>query len=249
LILEKMARAGTAARKRQRKGKEPAKPGKKAWIHGSKLGFFQAHKDAFMAAVETKGTSVFYSRVAGLYLDKYGYHTAWHLDLDEGQEVADDVDPTEDVDSLSAEEATQRADYYKQLRGKIGVWFNAQYGSGQKRSQNQKSFKQLFDQKALEPPAPVKCRILHFYSQHFYHERIKGRVEARWEEVSQMSLAKPLALVNMRNIVTREAWESESEEFKRDVVASITKQHEAAKEAHKVALANDMLLSAEEYSM
>ncbi|KAF8217864.1 hypothetical protein K438DRAFT_1747122 [Mycena galopus ATCC 62051] len=230
-----MARAGTAARRCQHEGKEPAKPGKKGWVHGSKLAFFKAHKHDFLAAVETKGTSAFYSRVAGLYLNKYGYHTGWDEDLDEGQEVADDVDPEEDIDGLTAEE--------------IGVWYHAQYGGGQKRLQKTKTFKQLFDQKAVEPLKPTKPHILHFYSGLFYHERIKARLNTRWAEICRLKLAKPPALVNMRNLVTKEAWESETPEFQRGVLASLAKQHGTAQEVHKIALAKDMPLSAEEYSM
>ncbi|KAF8157473.1 hypothetical protein K438DRAFT_1986598 [Mycena galopus ATCC 62051] len=244
-----MARAGTAARKRQREGKEPAKPGKRGWVHGSKLTFFQAHREAFLAAVETKTTSAFYSRVGGLYLKKYGYHTSWEEDLDEGQAVADDVDPDEDVNGLSAEEATWRAEYFKKLRAKIGVWYNAQYGGGQNRAQKIKTFKQLFDQRALEPPKPTRPRVLQFYSGLFYHERIKPRVDARWIEICRLKLEKPPALVKVRNIVTKEAWDSETPEFQRDVLASLAKQHESAQEAHKIALAKDVPLSAEEYSI
>jgi hypothetical protein len=92
--------------------------------------FFQAFKDDFLAATEIKATGPFYSRVGQLYLDKYGYHTAWNDDLPDGEDVADDVDPDEDVDSLDPEEADFRAAYFKQLRQKIGVWYNSNYGAG-----------------------------------------------------------------------------------------------------------------------
>lgn len=99
-----MPRKGTAARRRAREGLPPVKPGKIAWVHGTKLVFFEAHKDAFLAAAEIKEMGDFYSRVSQLYLNKYGYNTPWDEDLEEGQDVADDVDPDEDVDSLSREE-------------------------------------------------------------------------------------------------------------------------------------------------
>jgi hypothetical protein len=55
--------------------------------------------------------------MAHLYLEKYGYNTLWEGDLDDGQDVADDVDPDEDVDSLAAEEVESRSEYFKKLRG------------------------------------------------------------------------------------------------------------------------------------
>ncbi|KAF8142954.1 hypothetical protein K438DRAFT_1994415 [Mycena galopus ATCC 62051] len=169
----------------------------------------QAHREAFLAAVETKTTSAFYSRVGGLYLKKYGYHTGWEEDLDEGQAAADDVDPDEDVNGLSAEEATWHAEYFNKLQ---------RLASG------------------------IMLRL-------FYHERIQPRVDARWAEICRLKLEKPPSLVKVRNIVTKEAWDSETPEFQRNVLASLAKQHESAQEAHKIALAKDMPLSAEEYSI
>jgi hypothetical protein len=111
-----MPRAGTAARRREREGRSPAKPGKVGWVHGTKLPFFQAHKDEFLAATEIKGTGAFYEKIAHLYLAKYGYNLDWHEDLHSDQDVADDVDPTEDVNSLDPEEAERRNMFFKKLK-------------------------------------------------------------------------------------------------------------------------------------
>jgi hypothetical protein len=92
------------------------KPGKIGWVQGTKLAFFEGHKDAYHATAEIKETGDFYSHVSQLYLDKYGYNTPWDGDLEEGQDVADDVDPNEDVDTLSREEGEARAQYYSKLR-------------------------------------------------------------------------------------------------------------------------------------
>ncbi|KAJ7793232.1 hypothetical protein B0H13DRAFT_1935517, partial [Mycena leptocephala] len=108
---------GAAARRRLREGLPPVKPGKVGWVHGTKLMFFQSHKDDFLAAVEIKETGTFYSRIAQLYLKTYRYNTPWDGGLEDGQDVADDVDPNEDVDSLPAEEGETRAEYFKVLRG------------------------------------------------------------------------------------------------------------------------------------
>ncbi|KAJ6458522.1 hypothetical protein C8R45DRAFT_1110053 [Mycena sanguinolenta] len=214
-----MARAGTAARRRAREGKSPVKPGKIGWVHSTKLAFFSAHKNDFLAAAETGKTGPFYSSIGKLYLGTYRFNTPWEGDLPDGKEIADDVDPNEDVNSLAPEVATARAEYFKVLRSKIGVWFNTQYGGGQKRGRkNVKTFKQLFDKTELEPPAPVKSRVLHFYSRHFYDDRIKLRVLTRWAALSRLS--KPPALITVRNAVTKEAWEAESQEFRDEVIAA-----------------------------
>ncbi|KAJ7264970.1 hypothetical protein B0H12DRAFT_1230603 [Mycena haematopus] len=225
-----MPRAGTAQRRRERAGLPPVKPGKVSWVHGTKLAFFSAYKDDYLAAAE--GIRVQYPPDG---------------DLEEGQDVADDVDPDEDIDSLSAEVAEERSQYFAKLRGKIGVWYNAQYGGAQKKRRGTKTFKQLFDKTELEPPAPVKSRTLHFYSRHFYAERIKPRVVTRWAALSRLS--NPPPLINVRNAVTKEAWLAEMPEFRDEVMAAIEKEHDTAVEAYKIALANDVPSTAEEYSV
>jgi hypothetical protein len=115
-----MPRAGTAARKREREGRSPGRPGKKPWVHGTKVVFFEARVNAYLAAAEIKGTGAFYEKVAHEYLAKYGYNTPWTEDLPSGQDVADDVDVDEDVNELPGEEATERAEYFKLL--KIVSW-------------------------------------------------------------------------------------------------------------------------------
>jgi hypothetical protein len=147
-----MPRAGTAAQKRERAGQPDVRPGKVSWVHSTKLPFFQARKDDFLAAAEICEQGAFYSRIAHLYLAKYGYNMSWDEDLEEGQDVANNVDTTLDVDSLLPEEAETRTGYFKALRMKIGVWYNTKYGGGvQKKKQQNLMFKQLFDKKELQP--------------------------------------------------------------------------------------------------
>ncbi|KAJ7710304.1 hypothetical protein B0H14DRAFT_2646078 [Mycena olivaceomarginata] len=114
-----MPRTGTAARRRAREGREPVKPGKISWVHGSKLPFFQAHREAYLTAAEMKETGGFYEKLVHLYLAKYGYNTDWEGDLDDGLTVAADVDPDEDVDTLSPEKSATRAEYFKKLKGPV----------------------------------------------------------------------------------------------------------------------------------
>jgi hypothetical protein len=111
-----MGRKGAAERRRARLGLPPVKPGKIGWVHGTKLTFFEGFKDLYLAAAEIKDTGGFYSHVAQKYLEKYGYNTPWAGDLEDGQDVADDVDLDEDVNSLTPEEGEERAVYYAKLR-------------------------------------------------------------------------------------------------------------------------------------
>ncbi|KAJ7899933.1 hypothetical protein B0H13DRAFT_2336692 [Mycena leptocephala] len=183
-----MPRAGTAARRRVREGLPPVKPGKRGWVHRTKLPFFEEHKDAYIAAAEIKETGDFYDRISQLYLKKYGYNTDWDEDLEEDQEVADDVDPDEDEDSVPEEEAEECATYFKKLRNKISVWYKAQYG---------------------------------------------GSVEKKQQKVT----------------FTQEAWLSETEGFKQEVLAAIDKDHKIVLEAYTLATSGDTPTTPEEYNL
>ncbi|KAK7050136.1 hypothetical protein R3P38DRAFT_3173198 [Favolaschia claudopus] len=230
-----MPRAGTAEKRRKRAGKKPAKPGKVGWVHGTKLAFFEGMREDYIAALETKRPGKFYTAAAHAYLKKYGYNTPWEGDLEEDEEVAADVDPDEDVDSLSPEEGELRAKYLAVLRSRIGVWFNG------------RSFKRLFDKKELEPPPPVKARILNYYSHHFYAERIKPRVVSRLAALSRMD--NPPAVIKVRNQVTKEAWLAETPEFRAEVMQALEKEHEASKQAYETAMSGDTPSTPAEYNV
>ncbi|KAJ7304575.1 hypothetical protein DFH08DRAFT_976753 [Mycena albidolilacea] len=247
-----MPRKGAAARKRAREGKPPVKPGKQSWVHGTKLGFFTAYKEDFIAAAEIKETGAFYTRIAKLYLKKYGYNTAWGGDLEEGQDTADDVDEDEDVDTLLPEVAEARSAYYTKLRNKIAVWYHAQYGGNVRTKQVPKTFKQLFDRAELEPSEPTRKRELHYYSTNFYAERIKPRFITRLAAATRAAAErgeKPPAEVALRQQVMKEAWLAETPAFRAEISQTIDKLHAAALETYKVALANDTPSTAEEYSI
>lgn len=130
---------------------------------------------------------------------------------------------------------------------KIGVWFNTQYGGSVEKKQSKVSFKKLFDKAELDPPAPVKPRILHFYSRRFYHERVKGRVTARWQTASQLS--SPPKVIALRNMVTKECWQGETDAFKAEVEAALENEHKAAVEAYSVATSGETPTTAVEYDM
>ncbi|KAJ7469927.1 hypothetical protein B0H11DRAFT_2238069 [Mycena galericulata] len=196
---------------------------------------------------ELKETGPFYHKLAHLYVAKYGRKLDWKDDLKDGQLVADDVNPKEDVDKLPIEEALQRAEYFKILRNKIGVWFNAQYGGAVERKKKKVSFKALFDKPELDPPAPAKPRTIHYYSRRFYHTRVKSRVTARW--AASKLLEKPPKEITVRNAVTKECWEGETAEFKAEVQESLDAEHKVAVEAYAVATSGEAPTNAEEYNI
>jgi hypothetical protein len=76
----------TKAKYSKRKaGEPPKKPGPPSWIWGTKLKFFEAWKELWVKASESKMSGDFYSNMAKLYFAKYGY------------DLADDDDFAEDV--------------------------------------------------------------------------------------------------------------------------------------------------------
>ncbi|KAF8157758.1 hypothetical protein K438DRAFT_1986374 [Mycena galopus ATCC 62051] len=243
-----MPRKGAAQRAHERQGLPPVKPGKLGWVHSSKLGFFQKHKDEFVAAAELNKTGAFYSTVAKRYLEVYGYNTAWNADLPKGQDVAADVDLNENINDLDAEEAQRRVDYYKILRSKIGVWYNANYGPAvQKKTMKVVTFRKLFDKPELDPPVPVKQRVLHFYSNNFYHEHIKARVVTRWAAVSRQ--LHPPALVPVWSAVTKEAWLGETLALRTEVEQAVEKEYAAAQQAYTIAMGKETPSTVEEYKV
>ncbi|KAJ7464941.1 hypothetical protein B0H11DRAFT_2240370 [Mycena galericulata] len=264
-----MPRRGTSARRRERQGLPPVKPGKVGWVHGSKLPFFEIYKDDFVAAAELKETGAFYDRISQLYLAKYGYNTGWDEDLEEDQDIADDVDPDEDVNKLSTEEGEKRAAYGKTLRAKIGVWYNGRYGGSIQTKGKQLTFKQLFDKPALEPPAPIKPRVLHYYSRKFYDERIKDKVARRWAQVSHLPVRPKKTVSNevtaeeglaetqtfrpaeivVRNKVTADAWLAETKAFQDEMLAAIEIEHKAAEEAYALAVTGEVPSTPEGYTV
>ncbi|KAJ7842391.1 hypothetical protein B0H14DRAFT_3456932 [Mycena olivaceomarginata] len=157
-----------------------------------------------------------------------------------------DVDPDEDVDALSPEKSATRAEYFKKLKGKIGVWYNSKYGGSVEKPQAKVTFKALFDKPELEPPKAVKPRILHYYSHRFYHERVKTWVSTEWAKVSGQ--ADPPKEITVRNRVTAECWAAELDSFKAEVIEQLEKDHTAAVEAYTVATSGDAPKTLAEYN-
>ncbi|KAF8133493.1 hypothetical protein K438DRAFT_1787635 [Mycena galopus ATCC 62051] len=239
-----MTRAGAAARARAREGLEPAKPGRTSWVHGSKLSFMENLRDDYTAAAELGKVQAgrFYDEVADKYLKKYGYNTAWNGDLEDGQDIASDVDEDEDVDLLDPEVSKARSKYFDELRTKIGAWFRDKYGGAVKaKKNNTSSFKTLFDKEELAPPRPQRPRVVNFYSSRYYDDRVKSRFEARWAALSRTPArpGKPLASVAVRTLVTKECWEAESGPFKAEVQEALEKEYQTALDAYEIAVSGE----------
>jgi hypothetical protein len=93
----------------------------------------------------------------------------------------------------------------------------------------------------------VKTRILHYYSHHFYEERIKPRFTRRWAAASLLpNLPAPVAL---RNTVTKEAWAAETDGFKAEVFAAREAEHQHAMDAYGIAVSAEVPSTAEEYNV
>ncbi|KAJ7042311.1 hypothetical protein C8F04DRAFT_1252282 [Mycena alexandri] len=247
-----MTRVGETARKRAREGLPPAKPGRTSWVHGSKVAFMDGFKDDYLKAAELGKVHAgrFYDDVSDAYLKKYGYKLAFTDDLPEGEDVAEDVDEDEDVNTLSPEEALARSAHFDELRSKVGYWFRGRYGgsvqvSGKKNKPT--NFKTVFNQKSLDPPAPVRARITDFYSRRCYSERIKPRFEARWAVVSKQDPCP--AAVMVRNAVTKEDWEAESIPFQDEMKAALEAEHAAALAAYKSVVRGEAPTTPEEYQL
>jgi hypothetical protein len=81
------------------------------------------------------------------------------------------------------------------------------------------------------PALPKRPQPIHFYSQHWYEERVKARFEAVWEIEKQR--AKDLGLdppseLKIRNEVTRDTLKEESDEFKAEMQTELEAEHSTA---------------------
>jgi hypothetical protein len=99
------------------------------------------------------------------------------------------------------------------------------YGGSVEKKKNKVNFKMLFNKPELDPPAPKKLRIVHFYSRCFYHEHVKDCVTVRWAALSK--LPNPPKEITVRNQVTKECWEAEDPAFQDEVRAALGTEERA----------------------
>ncbi|KAJ7023217.1 hypothetical protein C8F04DRAFT_1193678 [Mycena alexandri] len=227
--------AGKPERSRRSHKKEGVKPGKVPWIHGTKLAFFTKRVDEWRAESAAGSVSVarWYTRITNLYLLKYGHNMADDEDL--AEDVPDPTNPDEklpDSDDLSEEEANRRSENALRIRGRIAAWYCRTYRTVEQ------SDKQLFasilgDSENRGPDYPRKPQEIHFYSRKYYDERVKARFERTWKvEVERAEAlgqsSEDLKEIKVRNRVTKEVFEEESEDFRAELKLAVEAEHKAA---------------------
>ncbi|KAJ6502978.1 hypothetical protein DFH09DRAFT_1335742 [Mycena vulgaris] len=229
---------GKATKKRSRKA-SGVKPGKVSWIHGTKLKFFASRSDDWHT-VDLQGSVAlgrFLTKMANLYILKYGY------ELGDNEDLAEDVDDPVDADAKVpgsddlTEEAEARSKFHATLRRRIGQWYRHIYRGVDERDKN--SFAELLSG-ALDAglPYPTKPQATHFYSCRHYAERIKARFDLEWalEVQNAKDLGEDMPYeIAVRNKVTKQAWEDETDDFREGVLADLEVEHQAAVKAWEMA--------------
>ncbi|KAJ7603377.1 hypothetical protein DFH06DRAFT_1350237 [Mycena polygramma] len=223
---------GPAIKRSRRKG-NGKKPGKESWIHGTKLRFLAQFVDEWRAAHE-KGIVFlgrFYTKVANLFILKYGYFMKDTEDLEE--DTNDPTDPDEKIpgaEDLSEEEAAERSEIAASLRKRIAAWYCRTYRD---LSESEKVFfaEILGGMDNAGPGHPKRAHLIHFYSRRYYDERVKARFEASYAVEKQ--LAKDLgkeapAEVKICNEITREVFDEENEEFHKELKRGVEAEYVAA---------------------
>lgn len=104
-------------RPRHKKGDPKAPPGKDRWVWGTKQTFFEKRKDAWLVVAEQRKAGPFYTKMAKLFVLKYGYTLAddedFEYDIDDPEDNEADVVVDENLDKAEAE---FRTEYKKKLR-------------------------------------------------------------------------------------------------------------------------------------
>ncbi|KAJ7238450.1 hypothetical protein C8J57DRAFT_1528760 [Mycena rebaudengoi] len=226
---EVVARDVEKKNKKRKKGDQKKKRGKQSWVWGTKLRFFEARKEQWLAAVDTNQTGAFYTTMPKLYMQKYGYHVGDDEDL--AQDIADPPDEAANVvvnECLEVEDAEARSKYLNTLRLRIGAWFRAQYGN--LLEEDKQAFAGMFTGNLDgAPPRPQRPQLTQYYSRKFYESQ---------DDVP--------AVVKVRNEVTKEVWDEETEAFQAEVKASLEREYQASLAGWKSSLADSPTKSPEE---
>jgi hypothetical protein len=101
----------------RQKGKAKSRPRKKSWVHGTKLVFFSKRKEEWLGECEAKRAGTFYTKMAKLFIKKYGCLIRDDQDLE--FDIADPPDSaTNEVvhEVLDEEEKASRADHLQLLQ-------------------------------------------------------------------------------------------------------------------------------------
>ncbi|KAJ7117955.1 hypothetical protein C8R43DRAFT_960459 [Mycena crocata] len=238
-------------KKRVKRSDPPLKRGKPSWVWGTKLEFFGGRKDLWLKAMEEGSQSVFYTKMAKLYVLKYGRELADKEDFE-----FDVMDPPDELanrvvnEVLSTEETASHQKYYAWLRDRIGAWYRTQYANLVK--DDKVVFGDLFGSlTAGVRKKPKKPKLQHYYSSRFYHERVAGRVEARLRALEKRAghtgEAMPEA-ITVQNEMTKEVLEEEPEHFVAQLELDLDREYKRALKGWQDSLADSPPRTPEEFS-
>ncbi|KAJ7165444.1 hypothetical protein C8R43DRAFT_946136 [Mycena crocata] len=239
------------ARRRHRKTDgEKGTPGKLSWVWGTKLVFFEARKDKWLQAEESKGgAGEFYTMMARLYMLKYPDGMADDEDLERDIPDPPDALAKRVVNSREAPEVVKaRAKDHQRIRTRVGGWYRSKYGSLINNAK--KDFVKLFSGTLnAAPPKPGRPQLLHFYSRKFYDERIKDRFVDRMQALKRRAEytgdpdPEPLAVLP---VVRKEAWEDETTGFQEEVREALEREYKMAVKGWEASLADSPTRTPEE---
>ncbi|KAJ6603277.1 hypothetical protein DFH09DRAFT_1068447 [Mycena vulgaris] len=228
-------------RRRHKEGEPKDVPGKESWIHGTKLVFFASRKGAWIAAAEKNASGAFYTKMARLYLVKYGYK------MQDSEDLAVDMEDPPDFaanvvvnERMDTEEGAARAAYFKTVWLRIGEWYRRKYGGLLK--SNKSAFQDLFTG-VLDgaPPKPQRAQLLQFYSRKFYDTRVKWRYDVRLGALQRRAEftgeTVPGAL-SLANKMTQEAWDLETPGVQEEVREALEREYQTALVGWKASLAD-----------
>ncbi|KAJ7707884.1 hypothetical protein B0H16DRAFT_1481518 [Mycena metata] len=141
---------------------------------------------------------------------------------------------------LTPEETALRVRATKAVQGRIGQWYRLQYGLLLK--SNATAFNELFTG-ILDgaPPKPTRGQIGHFYSRKFCDSRVKPHADARIAALKRRAelegTAEPKS-IDVISKVTREVWEEETPEFKRECELALEREYVESLKAWERSLAD-----------
>lgn len=116
-VRKMVRREPTKRRHKKGDGDGKLKPGKDSWVYGTKLKFFARYKDEYLRVAPLRKAGDLYTKLAKLFVIKYGYY------MDDNEDLEDDIpDPPDSAadkvvnEVLPEGEAERRSAYTANLR-------------------------------------------------------------------------------------------------------------------------------------
>ncbi|KAK7020804.1 hypothetical protein R3P38DRAFT_3547991 [Favolaschia claudopus] len=145
---------------------------------------------------------------------------------------------------VSAEEEAAHETYKKKLRTRLSQWYCGKYGNLLK--SDEKAFQKLFTG-PLDgaPPKPHRQRLQHFYSRHYYSERIAPIVGERIESMKRRAELAGEPELDMKRVpidvvakATADAWAAETPAFQHECEVAAEEEYKEAIEGWRASLAD-----------